>query len=184
MIKVSRRHGWWTLDSCNKERKRQAEGGRIQCSHNGWSRRLNICHILYGIYMFIWHLLTTAKTFHANGLPCRNVFESFRSRLRKAEVHRRHNKWQCSLWHRVHAGEFKSDDQFAQVRQMSFKVSAQPFGVYFPGNESELSENDPWGKLQTAHLPKYVVQKKATFTAKWLRVFYALWTKTFARLSF
>lgn len=139
--------------------------------------------IYYMVYMFMWHLLTTAKTVHANGLPCRDTFESLRSRLRKAEVHPRHSKWQCSLWLRVHAGEFKSDDQFAQVRQMSFKVSAQPFGVYFPVNESRLSENDPWGRLQTAHSPKYVVQKKATFTARWLRVFYALWTKTFARLS-
>lgn len=49
--------------------------------------------------------------------------------------------------HRVHAGEFKSDDQFAQGRQMSFKVSAQPFGVYFPVNESKFSENDPRGKF-------------------------------------
>lgn len=80
-------------------------------------------------------------------------------------------------------GEFKSDDQFAQVCQMSFKVSAQPFGVYFPVNESKLSENDPWGKLQTAHFTQVHGSREGDVHSE-MTVFYALWTNTFAWLSF
>lgn len=54
----------------------------------------------------------------------------------------------------------------------------------FQWMKASFLRTTPWGRLPTAHSPKCVVQKKATFTARWLRVFYALWAKTFARLSF
>lgn len=66
---------WWTLD--HTERKRQAEGGRIQCSHNGWSRRLNICHILYGMYVYMTSTDHGEK--HFTLTVCRVVTYSSRS---------------------------------------------------------------------------------------------------------